>query len=180
MFFLFFTCCHTLKALNSSYLGTVIKLTFAFLSSYIKEVILIYKINKAYLLLFSQKPFNKKRVYISFWWKIITQKIVSKRKYLKGITSKIKYLKKLSFGLEYVLQFFRTYLINPIFFLLSAFSVFSKFFLILLRLFTLLLRVKVNLVVDSFFFFIWFKVVPLKSSFLFLTFLHFTNFRVIF
>jgi len=72
MFFLFFTCCHTLKALNSSYLGTVIKLTFAFLSSYIKEVILIYKINKAYLLLFSQKPFNKKRVYISFWWKIIT------------------------------------------------------------------------------------------------------------
>jgi len=80
MLFLLFTCFHTLKALNSSYLGTVINFTSAFLRS--------FKINKQLddgkeilnLFLFCQKLFNKKRVDISFWWQIIAYKNVSKRK----------------------------------------------------------------------------------------------------
>jgi len=72
MLFLFFTCYHTLKALNSSYLGTVIKFTPAFFRS--------FKINKQLedckeilnLLSSCNELLHEKIVEIPFRWKIIT------------------------------------------------------------------------------------------------------------
>ena len=156
-------------------MGTVIKLTSAILSS--------YKINKKLednkeilnLLLFRQKFLHEKRVNIPFWREVISLKIISIKKSLNGFTSKVEYLKKFSFCLEYLLQVFGIYLQQLSFFLHCMFLVILKFFQVWLGLLWLVLWVKVYLIVEFFFFFIWFKVVPLKSSFLFLTFLHFKN-----
>jgi len=58
------------------------------------------------------------------------------------------------------------------------FSVFCKFFLVLLRLFTLLLRVIVISIVEDAVEFIRFNVVLLKGRQFFLIFRHFTIFRL--